>query len=163
MDSFGRLSCSLPHTLCVISYAFADHVGLNEPRAKFLPAQRGGSLWRKEIPEEVPSIMMLLFLVAFCLVPPLLPLCELSHCFCAFFSRITAPEETTFHLLHLSLMREYIDYEFSELKVRDAPVRHPCKPTQGNVTRHITDLFCVTVLAFSVLRITLVLITTWSE
>ncbi|KAI1882663.1 hypothetical protein AGOR_G00237200 [Albula goreensis] len=30
--------------------------------------------------------------------------------------RITAPEETTFHLLHLSLMREYIDYEFSELK-----------------------------------------------
>uniref|UniRef100_A0A3Q2WPX3 5'-3' exoribonuclease 1 n=1 Tax=Haplochromis burtoni TaxID=8153 RepID=A0A3Q2WPX3_HAPBU len=31
--------------------------------------------------------------------------------------RITAPEETTFHLLHLSLMREYIDYEFSELKM----------------------------------------------
>lgn len=30
--------------------------------------------------------------------------------------RITAPEETTFHLLHLSLMREYIDYEFSALK-----------------------------------------------
>uniref|UniRef100_A0A8C7XVU6 5'-3' exoribonuclease 1 n=1 Tax=Oryzias sinensis TaxID=183150 RepID=A0A8C7XVU6_9TELE len=30
--------------------------------------------------------------------------------------RITAPEETTFHLLHLSLMREYIDYEFSWLK-----------------------------------------------
>ncbi|CAL1580188.1 unnamed protein product [Knipowitschia caucasica] len=30
--------------------------------------------------------------------------------------RITTPEETTFHLLHLSLMREYIDYEFSGLK-----------------------------------------------
>uniref|UniRef100_A0AAY4AD68 5'-3' exoribonuclease 1 n=1 Tax=Denticeps clupeoides TaxID=299321 RepID=A0AAY4AD68_9TELE len=30
--------------------------------------------------------------------------------------RITAPEETTFHLLHLSLMREYIDYEFAELR-----------------------------------------------
>ncbi|XP_066564955.1 5'-3' exoribonuclease 1 isoform X2 [Amia ocellicauda] len=30
--------------------------------------------------------------------------------------RISAPEETTFHLLHLSLMREYIDYEFSEVK-----------------------------------------------
>ncbi|XP_041805238.1 5'-3' exoribonuclease 1 isoform X2 [Chelmon rostratus] len=30
--------------------------------------------------------------------------------------RITTPEETTFHLLHLSLMREYIDYEFSELR-----------------------------------------------
>ncbi|KAG7457013.1 hypothetical protein MATL_G00241860 [Megalops atlanticus] len=30
--------------------------------------------------------------------------------------RITAPEETTFHLLHLSLMREYIDYEFSEVR-----------------------------------------------
>nr|XP_046264541.1 5'-3' exoribonuclease 1 isoform X2 [Scatophagus argus] len=30
--------------------------------------------------------------------------------------RITAPEETTFHLLHLSLMREYIDYEFSDLR-----------------------------------------------
>uniref|UniRef100_A0A8C7KFW1 5'-3' exoribonuclease 1 n=1 Tax=Oncorhynchus kisutch TaxID=8019 RepID=A0A8C7KFW1_ONCKI len=29
--------------------------------------------------------------------------------------RITAPEETTFHLLHLSLFREYIDYEFSEI------------------------------------------------
>lgn len=30
--------------------------------------------------------------------------------------RITAPEETTFHLLHLSLMREYIDYEFSGVR-----------------------------------------------
>lgn len=30
--------------------------------------------------------------------------------------RTTAPEETTFHLLHLSLMREYIDYEFDELR-----------------------------------------------
>ncbi|XP_041420887.1 5'-3' exoribonuclease 1 isoform X2 [Xenopus laevis] len=30
--------------------------------------------------------------------------------------RVSAPEETTFHLLHLSLMREYIDYEFSSLK-----------------------------------------------
>uniref|UniRef100_A0A3P8X5A2 5'-3' exoribonuclease 1 n=1 Tax=Cynoglossus semilaevis TaxID=244447 RepID=A0A3P8X5A2_CYNSE len=30
--------------------------------------------------------------------------------------RITAPEETTFHLLHLSLMREYIDYEFSGIR-----------------------------------------------
>ncbi|ELV13670.1 5'-3' exoribonuclease 1 [Tupaia chinensis] len=30
--------------------------------------------------------------------------------------RVCAPEETTFHLLHLSLMREYIDYEFSALK-----------------------------------------------
>ncbi|CAM9801963.1 unnamed protein product [Lampetra planeri] len=27
-----------------------------------------------------------------------------------------APEETTFHLLHLSLMREYLQYEFEELK-----------------------------------------------
>ncbi|XP_067851147.1 5'-3' exoribonuclease 1 isoform X3 [Heptranchias perlo] len=30
--------------------------------------------------------------------------------------RITAVEETTFHLLHLSLMREYIDYEFSSVR-----------------------------------------------
>ncbi|XP_039413261.1 5'-3' exoribonuclease 1 isoform X1 [Corvus cornix cornix] len=30
--------------------------------------------------------------------------------------RVCAPEETTFHLLHLSLMREYIDYEFSPVK-----------------------------------------------
>ncbi|XP_068136887.1 5'-3' exoribonuclease 1 isoform X2 [Hyperolius riggenbachi] len=30
--------------------------------------------------------------------------------------RVSAPEETTFHLLHLSLMREYIDYEFSSIK-----------------------------------------------
>ncbi|OBS57985.1 hypothetical protein A6R68_10886, partial [Neotoma lepida] len=30
--------------------------------------------------------------------------------------KVCAPEETTFHLLHLSLMREYIDYEFSALK-----------------------------------------------
>uniref|UniRef100_A0A8C5SCD5 5'-3' exoribonuclease 1 n=1 Tax=Laticauda laticaudata TaxID=8630 RepID=A0A8C5SCD5_LATLA len=30
--------------------------------------------------------------------------------------RASAPEETTFHLLHLSLMREYIDYEFSPVK-----------------------------------------------
>ncbi|XP_077392557.1 5'-3' exoribonuclease 1 [Festucalex cinctus] len=30
--------------------------------------------------------------------------------------RVTAPEETTFHLLHLSLMREYINYEFTEVK-----------------------------------------------
>lgn len=31
-------------------------------------------------------------------------------------SRTPTPEETTFHLLHLSLMREYISYEFNELK-----------------------------------------------
>ncbi|CAG0917946.1 unnamed protein product [Notodromas monacha] len=31
-------------------------------------------------------------------------------------SRTACPEETTFHLLHLSLMREYLDMEFSELK-----------------------------------------------
>uniref|UniRef100_UPI00398EEF20 5'-3' exoribonuclease 1 isoform X2 n=1 Tax=Pristiophorus japonicus TaxID=55135 RepID=UPI00398EEF20 len=30
--------------------------------------------------------------------------------------RIAAVEETTFHLLHLSLMREYIDYEFSSVR-----------------------------------------------
>eukprot|EP00118_Oscarella_pearsei_P002981 m.12490 g.12490 ORF g.12490 m.12490 type:complete len:1544 (+) comp24099_c0_seq1:68-4699(+) len=30
--------------------------------------------------------------------------------------RISTPEETTFHLLHLSLMREYIDHEFSVVK-----------------------------------------------
>ncbi|XP_077472097.1 5'-3' exoribonuclease 1 isoform X2 [Stigmatopora argus] len=30
--------------------------------------------------------------------------------------RVTAPEETTFHLLHLSLMREYINYEFAAVK-----------------------------------------------
>lgn len=31
--------------------------------------------------------------------------------------RITKPEKTTFHLLHLSLFREYLDWEFSPLKV----------------------------------------------
>lgn len=31
--------------------------------------------------------------------------------------RIAAVEETTFHLLHLSLMREYVDYEFSPVRV----------------------------------------------
>ena len=31
--------------------------------------------------------------------------------------RISTVEETTFHLLHLSLMREYIDFEFACLKV----------------------------------------------
>ncbi|KAH9508699.1 5'-3' exoribonuclease 1 [Bulinus truncatus] len=30
--------------------------------------------------------------------------------------RPTTPEETTFHLLHLSLMRDYLAYEFSDLK-----------------------------------------------
>jgi len=30
--------------------------------------------------------------------------------------RTTTPEETTFHLLHLSLLREYLDYEFQELR-----------------------------------------------
>jgi len=31
--------------------------------------------------------------------------------------RSTAPEETTFHMLHLSLMREYLEFEFGELQV----------------------------------------------
>ena len=30
--------------------------------------------------------------------------------------RIVTPEETTFHLLHLSLLREYLDHEFTDLK-----------------------------------------------
>ena len=33
--------------------------------------------------------------------------------------RIPTPEETTFHLLHLSLLREYLDYEFQSLKCLD--------------------------------------------
>ena len=33
-------------------------------------------------------------------------------------TRTGKAEETTFHLLHISLMREYIDHEFEELKVR---------------------------------------------
>ena len=32
--------------------------------------------------------------------------------------RPTTPEETTFHLLHLSLMREYLEIEFSPVKVK---------------------------------------------
>ena len=33
--------------------------------------------------------------------------------------RTTTPEETTFHLLHLSLLREYLDHEFgTELRVK---------------------------------------------
>lgn len=31
-------------------------------------------------------------------------------------SRTVTPENTTFHLLHLSLLREYIDHEFSDLR-----------------------------------------------
>ena len=30
--------------------------------------------------------------------------------------RTTVPEEMTFYLLHLSLFREYLEYEFSDLK-----------------------------------------------
>ena len=32
--------------------------------------------------------------------------------------RQTNPDSTPFHLLHLSIMREYLDFEFSTLKVR---------------------------------------------
>lgn len=35
-----------------------------------------------------------------------------------FSHRITKPEKTSFHLLHLSLFREYLNWEFNELKVR---------------------------------------------
>uniref|UniRef100_S4RDG8 5'-3' exoribonuclease 1 n=1 Tax=Petromyzon marinus TaxID=7757 RepID=S4RDG8_PETMA len=35
---------------------------------------------------------------------------------CSILQLSVAPEETTFHLLHLSLMREYLQYEFEELK-----------------------------------------------
>ena len=31
--------------------------------------------------------------------------------------RQTSPDVITFHLLHLSILREYIDYEFSSVKV----------------------------------------------
>ena len=31
--------------------------------------------------------------------------------------RQTSPDTITFHLLHLSILREYIDYEFSSVKV----------------------------------------------
>ena len=32
--------------------------------------------------------------------------------------RQTTPDTVTFHLLHLSIMREYIDFEFMPIKVR---------------------------------------------
>ena len=40
-----------------------------------------------------------------------------SFAYFLIFHRVTKPEETVFHLLHLSLMREYLDFEFGELKV----------------------------------------------
>lgn len=33
--------------------------------------------------------------------------------------RITKPEQQTFHLLHLSLLREYLEFEFGTLEVFD--------------------------------------------
>ena len=30
----------------------------------------------------------------------------------------TNPDSITFHLLHLSILREYLDFEFADLKVR---------------------------------------------
>ena len=32
--------------------------------------------------------------------------------------RLTTPDTVTFHLLHLSIMREYLDFEFGTLKVK---------------------------------------------
>ena len=49
-----------------------------------------------------------------CLCKILLVLCEISVC------RSNTAEETTFHLLHLSVMREYLDFEFSSLKVQNS-------------------------------------------
>ena len=42
--------------------------------------------------------------------------------------RQTNPDSTPFHLLHLSIMREYLDFEFSTLKV--------CALTQGGEIIH---------------------------
>lgn len=50
---FGYSHCPV---LCVV-----DNVGLNQPRAKLLPAQRGGPLWRKEIPEKVIFLQTFFF------------------------------------------------------------------------------------------------------
>ena len=46
-----------------------------------------------------------------CMIWTLLSKCTNSH------FRPTCPEETTFHLLHLSLLRDYLAYEFMDLKV----------------------------------------------
>lgn len=44
------------HCLDLFVCVCVDNVGFNQPRAKLLPAQRGGPLWRKEIAEEVVLI-----------------------------------------------------------------------------------------------------------
>ena len=41
--------------------------------------------------------------------------------------RYTTVEETAFYLLHLTLFREYLDYEFSSLKVKLAPTEERSK------------------------------------
>ena len=38
--------------------------------------------------------------------------------------RSVDPDATTFHLLHISLLREYIDLEFSDVKVTTGFVHH---------------------------------------
>lgn len=80
--------------------------------------------------------------------------------------RITAPEETTFHLLHLSLMREYIDYEFSDLKVRRTHAHdHVNVCVMAVEVLASPSLLCcahVSGCLFVFFRITLVLIMTWS-
>ena len=62
--------------------------------------------------------------------------------------RITKPEKTTFHLLHLSLFREYIDWEFSELKVLIKSSRPALHQVYQSLWRnHTCDTYlCVCVL-----------------
>ncbi|NXW02504.1 XRN1 exoribonuclease, partial [Fregetta grallaria] len=85
----------------------------------------GNHFWKLQ---EMPSVNIVTFMSTYGwkfententykLVSVSIFLIERSYLFYEDFQmQACAPEETTFHLLHLSLMREYIDYEFSPVK-----------------------------------------------
>jgi hypothetical protein len=54
--------------------------------------------------------------------------------------------QTNFYLLHLSLLREYLDLEFSSLasQILPLPSRLLCLPTEGDLFSQKTEVWVVT-------------------
>lgn len=120
----------------IVYLMLIDDAWFGHTRATFLSFERRSQIrWEKRQKQKVPNDknvithfqylnpLIIIWVVKFVniLHGKLLAssrLCTLNYLpDLAWFSRPATPEETTFHLLHLSLFREYLDFEFASLKV----------------------------------------------
>ena len=98
---------------------YLDDVGSFHTRTSFCFVAWRSSFWWKRLAKEVSHLVDGIEYCPWKLGFNKVFFFQCTHTCLVTCFRSTTVEETTFHLLQLTLFREYLDYEFSSLKVEE--------------------------------------------